>query len=301
VAPAGVTRTAIPAIYAHRFGMAIGPENMLATARHAWRNLWVRCFELDVQLSRDGHPVIIHDETVDRIAPPEQVRMLLDTRVSRLDLAQLRALGIPTLDELFAEFVEGRAVKPHLRLERKTEHLSDAEVAEYDRIVSGRLLPHEGAPWLVTSSFDPRALDLARGSTPRLARAYLSDQLPDDYFQVARDLGCRYLDIGDGLRDTEDVSEAVYEGVARGFDVTGGWGCDTFEEVERWWLRDRELRRRSGGETGLSGLICNDPEYAVAVWRQLGDPGVDRERLALMSRADLLAATRPAPTIEPAG
>ena len=56
----------VPLAIAHRGGAAEVPENTLAAFRHALA-LGIRWFELDVQLSRDGVPVVIHDNTVDRM------------------------------------------------------------------------------------------------------------------------------------------------------------------------------------------------------------------------------------------
>lgn len=54
-----------PVIIAHRGASAIAPENTMAAFREAL-NMHAGGIELDVQLSRDGHPVIIHDEKINR-------------------------------------------------------------------------------------------------------------------------------------------------------------------------------------------------------------------------------------------
>src|SRR5438874_10139270 len=54
-----------PIIIAHRGGSAEAPENTMAAFRHAI-DIGMRYVELDVQMSRDGELVVIHDETVDR-------------------------------------------------------------------------------------------------------------------------------------------------------------------------------------------------------------------------------------------
>src|SRR5438067_2355598 len=54
-----------PILIAHRGGSLEAPENTLAAFRHAIE-LGMRYVELDVQMSRDGELVVIHDETVDR-------------------------------------------------------------------------------------------------------------------------------------------------------------------------------------------------------------------------------------------
>jgi glycerophosphoryl diester phosphodiesterase len=52
-------------IYGHRGSMGITPENTLLGFRHAL-DLGVEGIELDVQLTKDGEVVVIHDETIDR-------------------------------------------------------------------------------------------------------------------------------------------------------------------------------------------------------------------------------------------
>lgn len=59
---------ATPVIYAHRGGAAEAPENTLGAFRQSWdrygdEGVWL---ELDVQLTSDGHLVVIHDATLDR-------------------------------------------------------------------------------------------------------------------------------------------------------------------------------------------------------------------------------------------
>lgn len=74
---------------AHRGGSALAPENTLAAFRQALT--WpVDAFELDVQMSRDGHVIVFHDETVERLT--ESRGNILD-----LDLADLQQLNAAAL------------------------------------------------------------------------------------------------------------------------------------------------------------------------------------------------------------
>jgi glycerophosphoryl diester phosphodiesterase len=54
-----------PMLIAHRGGSLEAPENTLASFRHAIE-VGVEYVELDVQMSKDGVLVVIHDETLDR-------------------------------------------------------------------------------------------------------------------------------------------------------------------------------------------------------------------------------------------
>ena len=89
-----------PQVIAHRGGTVGTPENTLAAFENAIA-LGVDWLEMDVQRSRDGVLVVIHDTTVDRTTDGTG-------RVGELTLAELRALDagggerIPTFAEVIA-------------------------------------------------------------------------------------------------------------------------------------------------------------------------------------------------------
>lgn len=58
------TRTA--QCVAHRGGARLAPENTLAAFRNAL-SLGVDAIELDIQMSRDGHLIVFHDNTLERL------------------------------------------------------------------------------------------------------------------------------------------------------------------------------------------------------------------------------------------
>ena len=85
-----------PLIVAHRGDSFHAPENTLEAARAAWE-AGADAWELDVQLSRDGVPVVLHDESLARTTDVA-VRFARDPRggdgflVSDFDLDEIRAL-----------------------------------------------------------------------------------------------------------------------------------------------------------------------------------------------------------------
>src|SRR5689334_12883384 len=93
---------------AHRGGSALRPENTLLAFDHA-ASLGVDGFECDVQLSRDGEAVVIHDPTVDRTTDGTgAVKDLTADELARLDAGARfgadrqwpyrgRDTGVPTL------------------------------------------------------------------------------------------------------------------------------------------------------------------------------------------------------------
>jgi glycerophosphoryl diester phosphodiesterase len=103
-----------PLMVAHRGGGKLAPENTLAAFRSAVEDWGADMLELDVRLTRDGHVVVLHDDTVDRTTEGsgavadmslEQLREL-DAGYNFLDLdgrPSFRGHGVrvPTLRELF--------------------------------------------------------------------------------------------------------------------------------------------------------------------------------------------------------
>lgn len=118
-----------PAVFAHRGGAGLWPENTLFAFRQAWA-MGVDVLEMDVHITRDGHVVVIHDESVDRTTNGSGL-------VRDFSLAELQALDagywftpdggttypyrgkgirIPTLEEVFDAFPDARfniEVKPN--------------------------------------------------------------------------------------------------------------------------------------------------------------------------------------------
>jgi glycerophosphoryl diester phosphodiesterase len=88
----------------------------------------------------------------------------------------------------------------------------------------------------VLSSFSEAALDAAREAAPELPRAWLSEQLPDDWRERVMRLGCIALDLKHTLLTRERIDEIRGAGLrvatwtvndpARAADLLD-WGVDT--------------------------------------------------------------------------
>lgn len=74
-----------PLLIAHRGGSRVAPENTLVAFQKAVRLWGADMLEMDVQLTRDGEVVVIHDETVDRTTDGTG-------RVGDLTLAELQEM-----------------------------------------------------------------------------------------------------------------------------------------------------------------------------------------------------------------
>ena len=105
-APGGDGRRAWPLNVAHRGASARFPENTLAAFRAAVE-AGAGGLEMDAHLTRDGHPVVLHDPTVDRTTGGSGV-------VAGMTLAEVRRLDaggsgrrderVPTLTEVLTAF-----------------------------------------------------------------------------------------------------------------------------------------------------------------------------------------------------
>ena len=85
----------LPLIIAHRGCSSLAPENTLAAARAAHR-VGADGWELDVQLTADGHPVVIHDRGLLRLTDVATHPAFAGRQpfiVSRFTLAELRQLS----------------------------------------------------------------------------------------------------------------------------------------------------------------------------------------------------------------
>lgn len=102
-------QTAPPIIVAHRGYAALHPENTLTAVRAALE-AGVDHVEVDVVMSSDGTPVLMHDATLERTAGlPGAVATLTWSELARIEAAERSRLGergagsrIPSLAELVA-------------------------------------------------------------------------------------------------------------------------------------------------------------------------------------------------------
>lgn len=180
-----------PRLIAHRCGGALAPENTLAGLRVA-RGLGCRGVEFDVMLSRDGVPLLIHDETLDRttdgrgaVAAQDYVQ-LATLDAGRFHHPAFAGERIPTLAQALALCAElglwaNIEIKPSAGRELETGSAVAALLAAQWR--------GEG----VVSSFSIPALQAARAAAPRLHYAWLVEEIPADWYAQLTALGCGAL------------------------------------------------------------------------------------------------------------
>lgn len=179
-----------PRLIVHRLGGALAPENTLAGLAIAAR-LGCQAVEFDVMLSRDGVPLVIHDETLERTTDGKG-------RVADLDAAALRLLDagakhhdafarerIPTFVEVL-DACQRYGILPNVEI--KPSEGCDVDTA--DAVVEAIEAHWQGDTLPLVSSFSEAALERVRDVAPHLPRALEVVEVPADWQARIELLGC---------------------------------------------------------------------------------------------------------------
>lgn len=163
----------------HRGARGHAPENTLLSMRKALE-LGVDGFEFDVQISRDGEPVVIHDETLERTTDGSG-------NVNDYTLKELQALDagqgekIPSLHDVF-EMVDKRC---RLFIELKSE-LVTAPVADIIGFYAGKGWDYDQ---MLACSFDHLQLVSLTVMDPDIKTCALMAGIPVNLAACAADAG----------------------------------------------------------------------------------------------------------------
>jgi len=245
-------------IYAHRGASIELPENTLAAFQRAI-DLGVEGIELDVHLSADGVPVVIHDETVDRTTNGVG-------EVNTLTVEQLHALDagngqyVPTLDEVLA-LVAG---KLHVNVEIKTAEAADAALTVIAR--------HPTLTW-ATSSFVWEALQHAHEvdpSTDTWPTGIGGPEKIELMIAEAKALGYEQADLlRERWANIPTLSDTIAAAVRWGGSAISIWergfGAEELAQVhaaglEAWvWTVNDADRARDLLALGIDALCTDDP------------------------------------------
>lgn len=180
-------RAPAPLVVGHRGVPALHQENTLAGFRRAVAE-GVPAVELDVHLTRDGVPVCVHDQRLERLTGARaNVRDLTWDQVSRLRVRRELPMGIdgsgaavvarypreepiPLLEEVLREIAPRAAINVELKLDPQ-RWWSTAVAAATARTIAAT----GTASRVIVSSFDPRKLRVAQRSCPELAVGFCFD------------------------------------------------------------------------------------------------------------------------------
>ena len=240
---------------AHRGGSALRPENTLLAFDHAV-SLGVDGLECDVQLSRDGEVVVMHDPTVQRTTDGAgAVKDLTADELARLDAAARfgsyrgHGIGVPTLRSVLKRYaglplvIEIKSDQPEVA-DRVLEVIREAHAE--DRVIlagfSHAVVAHvrRVAPHIPTS-----------GSRPEVQSALLRSWL----WRKPRLTGYRLLQVPFRFRGRQVLTRAYVRAARRAGIPVHSWIVDQPEDL------------RAIIEWGVTGLISDRPDLAVEAAR----------------------------------
>jgi glycerophosphoryl diester phosphodiesterase len=224
-----------PFVWAHRGASCECPENTMAAFRRA-QQCAADGIELDVHLSRDGIPVVIHDDTLDRTTNA-------CGKVSSFTWEQLQALDagswfsslfsgepVPALGDVLQEF------GGNLRINIEVK---DARAGEKVLAVLGDFPLAD----VVISSFDHGLLQDLHRLAPDKTLAVLFDQGSwRRAVRLADEIGALALHVEVGR-----VSRPLIA------------ACRAFHLQVHTWTVDDITRARSLLRAGVTGIFTNDP------------------------------------------
>lgn len=237
-----------PVVIAHRGASADAPQNTLAAFDAAAR-AGAAMIEIDVHLSADGVPMVIHDGTVDATTDGTgEVGRMTRAELQSLDAGswfapEFAGQRIPTL----AEVLRLVADRPGLDVLCEYKGAWSAE----DVGVTLRVVADSGLEdRLVVQGFDPTTVAALRDVAPQVPRSLLVEHGRDDLFALLSELGAAAVSPGAALlADDARLVQAAHDAGLRVF----GW---TANDEPTW---------RALLDAGVDGIITDRPA-ALGGW-----------------------------------
>jgi len=238
----------------HRGDRATAPENTMPSLELAMDEL--EFVETDVQLTRDGVPVLFHDATLERVAG-------VDRSVDELDLDELERLDVGAW---YAPEYAGERVPTLERFLTALARRDDARALielkadwtpEEARLVTDLVERHGLRGRVVFQSFSIETLTSLQAVAPTLPRIMLIRELPVDPVPMAERFGLI------GFATTVDSVTAVPGALERAHDAGIAVLCYTLNELEHW---------ETVNALGVDGIITDEPSELDA-WLAETAPG----------------------------
>jgi glycerophosphoryl diester phosphodiesterase len=241
-------------VIAHRGASAEAPENTLAAFEAAVQR-GADAFELDVRLTADGAPVVIHDDTLDRTTDRTGL-------VRSHTLAELRSVDagakfttdrgqthpyrggdvrIPTLGEVLWAF-------PRMPV------LLEIKEPEAQEAVRKVLLQEDAAERCVVASEDRAALRAFEAAP--FARGASGGEISALYWAAL--LGRRMPAAGYRLLSVPERYRGLTVPTRRFVAAAGALGCPVHV-----WTIDEPATARRLGTRGVAGIVTNAPQSMV--------------------------------------
>ncbi|NBE55135.1 glycerophosphodiester phosphodiesterase family protein [Streptomyces boluensis] len=253
------TETDSPLVVAHRGASAYAPENTLAAIDKA-RDMGFRWVENDVQRTKDGELVIMHDDNLKRTTNAEEVfpdrspwkvADFTAAEISQLDAgswfdAKYAGARVPTLEQYMNRLSHNNQ---KLVLEVKKPELYPGIELDTLRVLqkTGWLDEHHINSKLVWQSFSAQSMKTVHALRPDIKKGFLGTptaaELPE-YARFVDQINSRHTTISD-------------EYVAAIHKQEGPHGKPL--EIFTWTVDEAADAQRAAG-FGVNGIISNKPD-----------------------------------------
>ena len=236
-------------VHGHRGARARRPENTLPAFRYAIEQ-GVDFLELDVLITEDNVPVVMHDALIDGI--PVDTLTLAELKEYDCGAKQnplfkdqipVPGASVPTLDEVF-DLSRDSTVQFNV----ETKIFADA----LTRLILDLIRKHGIAQRVMLQSFDPRPLRLMQELDPSIRRGALFE-VERDWPDVAREFAATYLGPLYSLVTKDQVSWAHAAGL----------------EVIPWTVNSPDDWAKLAND-GVDAMISDDPAPLIAWLRERG-------------------------------
>ncbi len=231
-------------IFGHRGAKAYAPMNTIPAFELAAQQS-ADGVELDVWLSKDGYPVIIHDDTVDGTTDGHgNVQEMTLEQIKALDAgsyfdATFAGKRVPTLDEVF-EAVGKRLI---INVEIKSNETRRVGI---EQVVADCIARHQMQRRVIVSSFDPRVLKTFREIMPEVPIGYLFAPNYTFFPEVMETLP------HEARHPYHELLTPDYVNNLRGY------------RINTWTVNEPE-RVKELIELGIDAIITDKPDMAVEV------------------------------------
>lgn len=250
-----------PLIIAHRGASALAPENTLAAFQKAFDG-GAEGIEFDVQLTKDGIPVVVHDENLKRLGRIENfVSALTSEELGKLDVSSWFNIEnrkyaddkfsdetVPTLADLF-DFLKNYKGLLYVELKSETETSKQLVETVCKTIEQTNLLPQ-----IVLKSFDLKTLTFAKEILPGIYTASLfAPKILDvlskkqHFLDEAQKYKADEISIHYSLATKSLVKKATERGL-----------------LTTIWTVDNPLWVKRSLDFGINAIIANNPARLLA-------------------------------------
>ena len=242
-----MSQLTIPKVIGHRGAKAYAPENTLASI-HTAADMGVEWVEIDAKLTKDGIPIVFHDDDLSRCTgDSRKVADLTFEEIQELDAGSFFGesfIGekIPALEDVLNVIID-RGLG--LNLEIKPCPGREIETTEVALDCATRIWPDDIPPPLV-SSFSHVSLERALEIMPEWPRGFLIDEYNENWKDIAKHLDVHTINIDGNTASDAEIQEYIEYG----------------KPVLAYTIND-PMRAQALIEMGVTGVFSDNPDIII--------------------------------------